>query len=319
VQGTGAPAPGPVVPALALLLQERGRLLRAAAAAAVLTLGALVLLPRQWESSSLVMPRQPRSPAAMLGAYAGLASLLGADAGGAATPAFLADLSQSREVLLAVLTHRYRHTSGGTPVDGTLVELLKPWGRTPALRRDAALRRLSRDIRTSITLRSGLLRLTVRAPGDELARQVNQRLLAVLDSVNQARIRQQAAEERRFAEARVAEASQALAEAERDLLRFEEGNRAWRQFPATAIEYARRQREVTLRQTAYTGLAQAAQQARLDEVHEVPVLAVLERPSLPSRPVSRHLAVLVPVGGVAGALLWLVVVALRGGRPHTPS
>ena len=99
--------------------------------------------------------------------------------------------------------------------------------------------------------------------------------------------------------------------AERDLLRFEEANRAWRQFPATAIEYARRQREVTLRQTAYTGLAQAAEQARLDEVHEVPVMAVLESPSLPSRPMSRHLAVLVPVGGVVGALLWLLVVAVR--------
>ncbi len=299
---------------IVLLVQRRWRLftLAAGGAAGVVLLAGLVW-PRRWESSALVLPRQPRASAGLLGAYAPLASLLGSE--GAASPAFLAELALSRDVLLAVIDHPY--PAPGAPGDRapSLVPLLAVSGNTPDVRRESALRALQRSITTGISLRSGLLRVTVRARDPQVAQAVNQRLLAVIDSVNRARVRSQASEERRFAESRADEASQALFEAERDLQRYEERNRGWRQSPATVTEYGRRQREVSLRQGAYTTLAQAAEQARLDEVREAPAVSIVEAPSRPVRPVSRHLAILVPVGAMGGVLLALVGVAIQGSVP----
>ncbi len=274
---------------------------------AALVLTAVLLQPRRWESSALVLPRQPRTSTTLLGAYAPLASLLGAE--GSASPAFLADVALSRDVLLAVIDHPYARTGPEPTRAPSLVPYLRVKGKTAALQRDAALRKLQRSITTGISLRSGLLRLTVTGPDASTARAITQRLLAVMDSANQARIRLQAGAERRFAEARADEASRALFTAERDLQRFEESNRGWRQSPATMTEYGRRQREVSLRQGAYATLAQAAEQARIDEIHEAPTMAVVEAPSVPARPASRHLAILIPVGAVGGVLVALLGLA----------
>lgn len=291
-----------------LIQREGRRLLLVATLSAGLATAIGLVLPRQWESSALVLPKSNRGASALLGASA-LASLLGTSPSGSASPAFLAELATSRDVLMAVLTSSFVLPSDARPEP--LVDRLVPSGSSLAIREDKARRKLEKAVRTNVSLKSGMLRVSIRAKHPELARQINARLLAVLDSVNRHRLQQDARAEREFAEARVAEASLALATAERNLQRFEEGNRGWRQSPSTAIEYGRLQRELSLRQGAYAGLVQAAEQARMEELHSASVMSIVEVPSLPSRPVSRYFAVLVPVAALTGMLLVLLLDHVR--------
>jgi uncharacterized protein involved in exopolysaccharide biosynthesis len=108
-------------------------------------------------------------------------------------------------------------------------------------------------------------------------------LLAQLDTFNLRTRQTQASSERRFTEGRLAEARAELRGAENDLLAFLQSNRDFRSSPQLTFLYDRLTRDVTLKQQVYTTLAQAFEQARIDEVRDTPVITVVEDPMLPAR------------------------------------
>jgi uncharacterized protein involved in exopolysaccharide biosynthesis len=121
----------------------------------------------------------------------------------------------------------------------------------------------------------------------------------------------QASAERKFTEARLAEGAEELRIAENRLQGFLQGNREFGGSPALGFERDRLNREVAMRQQIYTSLAQAYEQAKIDEVRESPVITVLNPPIEPARPDPRGLVSRGLAGIVLGGMLGIFFALLR--------
>ena len=90
--------------------------------------------------------------------------------------------------------------------------------------------------------------------------------------------------------------------AEHELQIFLQRNRSYKDSPALTFEASRLERIINLRQQVYTSLAQAHEQARLDEVRDTPVMTIVDSPAGSAEPTG-HVASRVGFGLLIGFLL----------------
>lgn len=294
------------------LVRRHGRWL----AAVSLGLGVLVvvagLVPRrEWEVESSFLP-QSRRPSGNLSQLAAQFGVVAPSADGQQTPQFFADLITSRELLHRVAIRPLDVPGGRLALDTLLGVTLEDSAR----REDEVVRRLGLRVETEVSPKTGVVTVRVRLPHAAGAHALSQRLLGLLDEFNRDTRRSQSASERRFTEARQAQLGAELRLAEDSAQRFLEANRSGiATSPQLKLIYDRLQRSVSLKQQVYANMVQAFEQARIEEVRDTPVITVVEAPRLPSRPVSRQLAVKGVMGTLVGlglAVGWLLVGA--GGR-----
>ena len=285
--------------------------------AAVLSLAWTLLQPRSWVSASAFTPQARRSQAGL----SGLAAQLGAalplgDAN--QSPTFYADLARSRQVLGGVVD---------TPLDSssmpgrTLIEVYNITRGSGPVRRERAIERLARDVQVGVSLRTGVVTLAVKARNPELALELNQRILAMINRYNLQSRQSQATAERDFTEGRLSDARAELREAEDRLQAFLLGNREVKT-PALVIQEQRLRRTLTERQGAVTTLVQAFEQARIEEVRDTPVISMVEPANLPARPAPRYTLAKLLIGAVLGLLAGALVGTVRDRtrlRPVAPS
>jgi uncharacterized protein involved in exopolysaccharide biosynthesis len=136
--------------------------------------------------------------------------------------------------------------------------------------------------------KTGVITLVVRTTKPDLSVQVAQNLLDQVNAFNLSTRQQQASAERAFLEKRLAEARGELRAAEENLQAFMIENRDLKGSPSLQLEFARLNRTVDMRQQLYTGLAQAYEQAKIEEVRDLPVITVVEPPEMPLIPDRRH-------------------------------
>jgi uncharacterized protein involved in exopolysaccharide biosynthesis len=255
----------------------------ATAVAFALVVGVLMLLSRRdYTAVATFTPQSRRLPSAL----SGLASQFGLTLPGSETnqsPAFYASLLESREVLEGVVDSQYTISVDGKEVSGNLVDFFKSGGRTPALQREAAIKRLGEATEVATSLKTGVVQLKVTMRDPELARSVAERFLELLNSFNLKSRQSQASAERQFTERRVTEVRQDLKEAEDREQQFLQRNRDFRNSPELTFTHDRLAREVAMQQQIYTGLMQAYEQAKIEEVRDTPVITVIERPEAPVR------------------------------------
>ena len=276
----------------------------------ILLPGLGLLSPRTFTSGSVFMP-QTRSAASSL---SGLAATLGftlPSTESGQTPAFYADLIESRSILGAVVDSQFEYRTAEGPARGTLVEIYRSKGDTPALRRDAAIRRLRDEVEASTVQKTGVVELDVTAEHPVLAQQINQRLIDLVNEFNLRTRQSQAAKEREFTERRLGEVRQELRTTEDRLQNFLQRNRDYTNSPELTFQVERLQREVSMRQEVFTTLAQAYEQAKIEEVRDTPVITVVQTPELPVRPDSRWLVVKALLGLLLGLLLGAALAVWR--------
>lgn len=278
-----------LLPYINVVLRRRFLVVGVAAAVAAFVAGYQLLLPRTYTSSASFIA-QFRTSTAGLSAVAAQLGLTSPGAEAGRSPAFYADLLVSREVLARVVGASLVMQSDGGIQTGTLTELYRISGKDERLRRDAAVRLLRRSISVNLNNKTGLLRFSVKARDALVAEQVTSRVLAELGRFNLESRQSQAAAERRFTEERLVEVREDLRAAEDRLQSFLERNRDYRNSPVLTFQQDRLARDVALKQQLYTTLAQAFEQAKIEEVRDTPVLTVVERPEVPVQPDPRHLA-----------------------------
>lgn len=255
-----------------------------------------VARPRTWRSTTAFMPQLDRKE---LSGLSGLAAQFGVQVPGgdpASSPAFYRQLLQSREVLEAAVAGPYEVQDDDGVVRGSLVELLEVRGRTPELRTERAVEALRKRLGVAVSVETGIIRLNVDMPWPTLSRDVAARLVGLVQEFNRDRRAGQARAEREFTEARLREAGRELREAENELRAFQGRNRDYRNSPALALEADRQQREIGRRQQVYNGLSQSFEQARIEEVRNTPLVAVVESAGLPARPRPRGATLLALTG-----------------------
>jgi uncharacterized protein involved in exopolysaccharide biosynthesis len=269
------------------------------------------LQPRQYAAGGTFMPQSTSGPRS---AISGLAAQLGVSLGSsdpAQSPEFFAALLRTRTVLERVANGTYDPAPGQKGRRGTLADALDVEGESPAERLDRAIEKLRRMIAVSSERETGLIRFTVLSRGAVLSRDIATRLLNEASDFNLAQRQARASADRRFAESRLGELRSELSVAESRFAAFQRGNRIIAGAPELQVEYDRLERDVRFREQVYTSLAQAYEQARLDEVRATPVLMIVEQPALPARPQDRGAAQFAIVVGVCAFALVAFVMITR--------
>jgi uncharacterized protein involved in exopolysaccharide biosynthesis len=156
-----------------------------------------------------------------------------------------------------------------------------------------------------------VVHLSAKFKHADLAEQVNRLLLDLLNRFNLITRQSQASAERKFTEHRLEQVRGELNQAEDVLRSFNQRNREIRNSPELSLQQDRLTREVGLRQQVYSTLAQAYEQAKIEEVRDTPALTVLQTPEIPVKPDSRYIIYLVLGALILGAILGLLIAMAR--------
>lgn len=309
-QGGGSP----FLTATNVLLRHRKLLVGMPIVAFVVAFGVAILMSDTgFRAESKLLPQDGQTQG---GGLQQLASQLGLGGGPSLqSPALYLELLESRELLRAAVTSELRVPvrGGRETLEGTLIELL-PTPELPTAEDSirTAMGLLHDRMEVDLAPGSGLIELAVVAEHPELAEAINRRLIELLERFNRETRQSQVRAERVFVEGRVAEARAELMDAERRLQRFLDQNRRFEESAQLRFEHLRIQREVERLQALYTSLAQALEQARIEEVRNTPVFTVIDGPENSATTV-RNLSV--PVTGLFGLVVGFVLaIAIAFGR-----
>src|SRR5205814_6762684 len=180
--------------------------------------------PRVYTATGSFLPQGGQNPSAMTG----LAAQLGLDMGSAnqgVSPAFYADLAQTRQALGTVVGAHYHAKVNGRDFVGTLADFFRSPGDDWAHRRDAAITKLSHSMVVTFDNRTSVVSVSVKSPVADLSRQVVDTILAAVSTFNLERRQSQASAERKFTEGRLSEVRGDLRRAEDELQFFLQRNR----------------------------------------------------------------------------------------------
>jgi len=232
--------------------------------------------------------------------------------GGAAvtqSPDFYKELITSRVILGAIVSDTIPVAEEGGDRRAVL-SLLEIDAPNPAWEREEGIRALGKAVKTKVASNTGVLTVSITTQWPSVSLALVERVLQEVNRFNLQTRQSQAAEERRFVEGRLVAQRSSLVEAEGRLGAFLQRNRQFGNSPVLTFEHDRLQREVALQQQVLVSLAQAYEEARIREVRDVPVITVIEAPSLPVKPdpggrFKRGVLGLL-LGGVVGVLITFV-------------
>jgi uncharacterized protein involved in exopolysaccharide biosynthesis len=317
VSDTEAP-PSTAVQGLSLVelviavLRYRRLVVAVALTVMILAGGFVFLKPRTYTASSSFTPQATRSP---LGGLGGLAAQFGVavpTADGNQSPAFYADLLRSRTILDPIVRMPVSFAHDQREVHGTYVELSRATGRDSLRRDEQAVRRLRDAMAVSVAPRTGIVRLELTTRYPELSAILTDSAIGLLNRFNVESRRSQAAAQRQFLEQRLATVSRELEEAEDAVRDFAKRNRGdLRGSPELQLQQERLNRAVSLRVQVHGGLAQALEQAKLDEIRDTPLITVIEPAQTPLNPDPRGLLITTMIAAVVGVFLGSILAMFR--------
>ncbi len=236
---------------------------------------------------------------------------------GSQSPAFLADLVKSRVILGAVADATYNYPSERGPVTGTLIDIYQKDKSIPlAQRRDRTIASLRGSITSIFSAKTGVVEVSVTVTSPVLAYQLVTRLADEVNRFNYEMRQSRATFERKFTEPRLNEVTAELRAAESRLQDFLQHNREYRASPELTFQQERLNRDVQFRQQVQVSLAQALEQAKLEQLRDTPVTTFVERPEVPAQPnprgrVTKWVFAFL-LGSGMGALLALLVQLASG-------
>jgi uncharacterized protein involved in exopolysaccharide biosynthesis len=302
---------------LAVILRER-RIVIACTAVGV-AVGLMIALARKptYTSSFSFLPQsaQDANAAGLAGLAGQFGISLGSLGGSSQPPQLYADLIVTREVLAPIALDSFS-VSGNAKERAPLTKFLRSRGDNPAEILDNALLALRRNvISSSVAARTtGMVTVNVRTASAHVSYELAEKLLQGLNAFNTITRQSQAREERRFTEARYEAARTSLRGAEDALQRFLQANRQYANSPQLSFEQERLQREVNLQQQVVSSLAQKYEDTRIREVRDTPVITVIERPVVASRPDPRLRILILVLATFAAFALGVMMALFRDAR-----
>jgi uncharacterized protein involved in exopolysaccharide biosynthesis len=227
------------------------------------------------------------------------------------SPAFYAQLIESRELRTRLVESRFADPRTGAPGDSaTLIDLLDPRASDPQRRLELAIKQVDGDVEASFDIKTNLVRLTVDAEWPELSAAVANRVVSLVNAFNLEQRLTRARSKREFVEGRLAEAQQELRDAETRLRVFYEQNRQWRSSPALTYAEGQLSRQVDVAADMYMTLRREFESARISEVNDTPVITVVDAAVPPRRPLWPRYAVAFVAACLVGSVLGFVLAAL---------
>ncbi len=224
--------------------------------------------------------------------------------------AFYGDLVTTGAILAPVTRMPYTTSARGGG-ERSLAAFFGIDEKDPGVAASRALGELRSRVAATTTPRTGIISVRVLAEQPRLAQQILQNILTELDAYNLAMRRKRAVAERDFIERRVAEAGAALVQAERHLSAFLQTNRDYRGSPVLQLEFDRLDRAVRMRQQIYTAMARSLEQAKIEEVRDLPTVLIIDQPEAGLKPQRPPVIRRTLLGLIAGLFVGIVLAFLR--------
>ncbi len=259
-------------------------------------------------SASLSIP----SGLAGLAGLAGQLGLPGASAGASTSPDYFAEVLHSREILSKMLLDAFPDPRfGADSALRPLIDIMDVKGKTAQARLEEGIRKLDRQVRTSVDHQTGIVTLQVRLRWAKLVAALANQMVQELNRFNLERRQSQSRAQRQFTEQRLSGAESELHSAEQAQLQFLEANRRYSESPLLAFQAARLERAVQLKQEVYITLSKAYEEARIAEVRDTPVLTVIDAAETPYRRSAPRRTLIVVVAVMLGAVVGLAAAYVR--------
>lgn len=267
--------------------------------------GVTLLIPNQYTSRATILPSGHSDRMADLKNLAGLDALTLHDEN---SSQLYPDVLSSRSVRDAVLGRQYTFSFNGNAKTLNLTEYFNE--DDPDRLRDelAGITSVAADKKT------GVIRISVTTMFPELSQAILGRYLSELESFNLHQRRSAAKDKAEYLSRQVAASEIDLAAAEDSLSAFQSVNRDWETTadPEVYKGLARRKRKVEIAGQTYLFLTQEFEVAKLDARKDVPIVRILDRPSLPTVKSSPRRSLIVAMCGTAAAVI--VLLAVIGGE-----
>jgi uncharacterized protein involved in exopolysaccharide biosynthesis len=245
----------------------------------------------------------------------GIAAQLGIGVASASseTPAYYAEVITSSAVLGPI-------ADSSVTLDNrraTLPQILGVDETDPERRRGLTAEALRRMIVVRPSRETGIIRVGVTGRDPQVAALIAGHLLAQVNEFNLKQRQTQATKEREFAQRQLASARGESNAAQQQLAAFLQRNRQYENSPSLVVEYERLQRAVSEKQGVVGNLLQAFDQARLEEVRNVPRIVVLEPAASPLRGNSRGTVKKAAAGFVLGMVIAIGIAFIQQYRRAT--
>lgn len=288
-----------------VLLRYRTLLIVCAIAGAVILGLSAVSSSRMYAAYASFTVRGVRARSAISDLAAQLGLTPGADQSQSA--AFYIDLVSSNVILEPVASASYTVTTSRGAAKRSLASLFGIHDQPPAFALSRTVKELRSRISASGNPRTAVISVAVKAPSPELGRQILQNVLQQMDAYYANDRRQKATAERDFVEKMLNDAGVALAQAEERLSTFRQVNREYQSSPALTLENDRLTRGVRMRQQIYTAMQQSFEQARIEELRDLPSITVLDRPEEGTASDKRTALQQMLFGLIAGLMVGIVL------------
>jgi uncharacterized protein involved in exopolysaccharide biosynthesis len=274
------------------------------------------LIPPTYTSTTTFVAASQRDITASLGNFANVASQLGVGlpTNPTTSPQFYGDVLRSREVMISVLRTRLPDPRTTTRRDSTTVaDLYVPGVQPPDIQINDAIKKLKRESGVNVNPRTNIIELNVNSRYPVGAMLVARQFLIALNRFNLETRQSQARERRRFLAARLQEAQDSLARAERVQLEFLEANRGnVRTVPTLDAQYERIQRQIQTYQELYSNFRREFETARVDEINDTPVLTIIDTAAIPLRQSAPRRLLTVVAGAMFGIFVAIGILLVDG-------
>jgi uncharacterized protein involved in exopolysaccharide biosynthesis len=254
------------------------------------TAGYLFSHPNQYTSTAVILPSGGGSSYSSLKAFVGMATGMGGSSDENSSAMFPTIL-KSELVADAVLSKEYQFEVDGQFENTSLSDYFGT--------EDPDRLKLALNAATSVSTdaRTGEISVSVETSYPGLSRAVLTEYLDQLEAFNLYKRRSRAKENQTYLENQLAGASGLLAAAEDELERYREANANWATTGSAKIltRTSRLEREIAIRSQAYLLLQQQYEMAKFEAQKDVPIVRILDQPSLPTQksgPFRRNIIVL---------------------------
>ncbi|HWR83516.1 MAG TPA: GNVR domain-containing protein [Candidatus Deferrimicrobium sp.] len=304
---TLSPAGEPDVDVFALTrVFVRGKKFIVAFVAGIMLLTSLVvlLIPNKYRSTAAILPSGTTDKMADLKELAGLGALtVNNENSSELFPVIL----KSHLIRTAVLDKEYVFHHDATPMQLTLAEYFDQ--DNP----DKLRRALAQVTAVKLDKKSGVIDVAVQTKYPELSQAILSQYLVELESFNLHKRRSQAKDNAQYLARQMEETKMQLQQVEDSLEQFQLVNRDWASTtdPEILKMLTRLQRDVEMKTKTYLFLSQEHEIAKLDAQKDVPIVRILDQPTLPTQKSSPQRLLTVAVCGVMSFLCALFIVVVH--------
>ncbi|MDQ2891379.1 MAG: hypothetical protein M3R65_12630 [Gemmatimonadota bacterium] len=243
------------------------------------------------------------------GALSSLTSGMGLGSAGAEpteSPAFYAELLQSRELLTRLLTTRFPDPRTDSPRDSAkLVDIMKLRSDDPKRRIELGVKDLSQTMTAEPDIKTNVVKVTFSSRYNTIASREANTALALVNAFNLEQRTSRARAKRVYLEGRTADAKRDLLAGQSRYRDFLAGNRQWRSSPTLSSDEETLRRDEDIAADLYLSLQKQVESAKLDEFNDAALITVVDSAVTPVKPYWPRYGLLLP-----GALLLGLVVGV---------